>query len=107
MAYFKLAFDPSLISQFAARYSYQQDEEALQAGKNISKGRYTRNTLETIFEWKTNGRGRSRLTKNTDDEIADALKLAAIAKTTRAAMAVLTGLNGVQIPVASAILTAI
>jgi hypothetical protein len=107
MAQFKLAFDQSLIPKLAARYSYQEDVDALQAGKGISKGRCTRANLKIIFEWKTNGRGRSRLTKNTDKEISDALKLVTTAKTDRAAIAVLTGLNGVQVPVASAILTAI
>jgi hypothetical protein len=63
--------------------------------------------LGRIFEWKTNGRGRSRLLVNTDEEIADALKLAIAANTDRAAVAVLMGLSGVQVPVASAILTAI
>jgi hypothetical protein len=81
MAQFKLAFDQSLILKLAARYSYQEDVDALQAGKGISKGRCTRANLEMIFEWKTNGRGRSRLTKNTDKEIFDALKLATTAKT--------------------------
>ena len=63
--------------------------------------------LVTIFEWKTKGRGRSRLRRNSDDEIADALNLASHAKTERAAVAVLLGLQGVHVPVASAILTAI
>jgi hypothetical protein len=44
---------------------------------------------------------------NTDEEIADALALAVRAKTERAALAVLTGLHGVHVPVASAILTAV
>jgi len=47
------------------------------------------------------------LAKNTDDEIADTLRLAVEAKTDRAAVSVLMGLNAVQVPVASAILTAI
>ena len=65
-------------------------------------------TLCRFFKWKTGGRGESRLEKNSDQDIADALKLATMdAKTNRAAMAVLMGLNGVLAPVASAILTAI
>ena len=59
-----------------------------------------------IFEWKTRGRGRSRPACNGDAEIADALDLAMAARTERAAVAVLTGLYGVDVPVASAVLTA-
>ena len=104
---FKLRFAPKAIDEIAARYSFQEDTGALEAGEQIREGRCTRGNLERIFEWKTNGRGRSRLAKNSDGEIADALNLAMTAKTDRAAVAVLVGLNGVQVPVASAILTAI
>jgi hypothetical protein len=104
---FQLRFASSMLPELSKRYSFQDDVDALDAGKKIRSGQYTRANLETIFEWKTNGRGRSRLAKNTDEEIVDALRLAVEAKTDRAAVAVLTGLNGVQVPVASAILTAI
>jgi hypothetical protein len=43
----------------------------------------------------------------TDAEIADALRLACLAETDRAALAVLTGLHGVDVPVASAVLWAV
>ena len=79
----------------------------MEAGSRIRRGQYTSENLEKIFCWTTRGRGRGRLIKNEDAEIADALKLAAMAKTDRAALAVLVGLNGVRVPVASAILTAI
>jgi hypothetical protein len=49
----------------------------------------------------------SRPRKNSDDEIADASTLATAATTERAAISVLCGLQGVDVPVASAILTAI
>jgi hypothetical protein len=107
MAQFTLLFDPSQILKLAARYNFQDDTRALSAGVRIRAGHYTRKNLMEIFEWKTKGRGRSRLLKNNDQEIADALMLAIAAKTDRAALAVLRGLNGVEIPVASAILTAI
>src|SRR5271170_4344977 len=84
-----------------------EDEKALAAGTRIRGGDFSRDNLQVIFRWKTKGRGVSRLARNTDDEIADALKLALIAKTERSAIAVLKGLNGVDVPVASAILTAI
>ena len=109
MTQFKLRFDPTLIPELAGpgRYSFEEDTSALDAGGRIREGQWARANLENIFEWKTRGRGRSRLLKNTDEDIADALKLALMAKTDRAAVAVLTGLSGVGIPVASAILTAI
>jgi hypothetical protein len=104
---FKLQFDPAKIGQLAQRYDYKSDDDPLAAGARIASGDYGRSNIETIFEWKTNGSGRSRLSKNSDEEIADALRLAAHAKTERAAIAVLVGLHGVHVPVASAILTAI
>lgn len=107
MAQFKLQFDPSKISEIAKRYDASEDEDALSAGQQIKNGQYTRNNLERIFDWKTGGRGRSRLRKNTDKEIIDILRLAIVAKTDRAAISVLSGLNGVGVPVASAILTAL
>jgi len=57
-----------------------------------------------IFNWKTRGRGRSRPASNDDAELADALELATAARTDRAAIAVLVGLSGVDIPVASAVM---
>ena len=104
---FKLQFKPTDIPKLAGRYKPEQDEDALAAGKQIKEGDFKRANLSEIFEWKTKGRGRSRLLGNSDIEIADALRLAVSAETERAAVAVLLGLHGVQVPVASAILTAI
>jgi hypothetical protein len=104
---FVLQFDPSLIDEKASRYAYSDDDAVLAAGARIRSGEYTKANLEKIFLWKTNGRGKSRLLRNSDDEIKDALQLASNARTERSALAVLTGLNGVDLPVASAILTAI
>ena len=107
MAQFRLLLRPSQIKEIAGRYQFVDDTKALNAGAQICKGQYTRANLLAIFYWKTKGRGRSRLQKNTDEEIADALALAVAAKTDRAAVAVLVGLDGVEVPVASAVLTAI
>src|SRR3989344_1974542 len=104
---FRLQFNPKDISVYASRYSSAEDVGAMEAGKQINKGRYTRRNLEIIFRWKIGGRGITRLQKNTDAEIADALALAVAAKTERSSIAVLLGLCGVAVPVASAILTAI
>lgn len=104
---FKLQFDPADIPTLAKRYGPKQDDKALAAGSRIRRGEHTREHLSEIFEWKTKGRGRSRLLRNSAQEIADALNLAVSATTERAAVAVLVGLQGVLVPVASAILTAI
>lgn len=107
---FVLQFDASEISSLAARYVVDdqgEDDQALRAGRAISSGDYSRDNLQVIFRWKTRGRGILRLKRNTDEEIADALQLAVRAAADRSAVAVLCGLNGVEVPVASAILTAI
>jgi len=104
---FELQFDPERIIELSDGYSYPREASVFEAGKRIASGDYSRANLEIIFEWKTKGRGRTRVAANSNDEIADALRLAVAAKTDRAAVAVLCGLHGVQIPVASAILTAI
>ena len=70
----------------------------------------TRTNLRTIVEWKLGSFSHLKpwriVEKNSDEEIADAVRLAADAKTDRSGIAVLVGLSGVGIPVASAILTA-
>jgi thermostable 8-oxoguanine DNA glycosylase len=105
---FQLQFAPSRIRELSERYSYRlEDEEAMASGKRIARGEYTRRNLEAIFEWKTGGRGKSRLHVNTDEEIEDALRAAVEAKTERTAVSVLSGLYGIEIPVASAVLTAV
>lgn len=91
----------------AARYNVAEDEPALEAGRGIRAGNFSRTHLQTIYRWKTRDRGKSRLVRNTDDEIEDALRLAVAAREPRSAIAVLTGLYGVNTPVASAIATVI
>jgi RNase P/RNase MRP subunit POP5 len=91
----------------AASYVYQDDTKALEAGQRLAVGDYSRANIEAIFRWKTGGRGISRLRRNSDGEIRDALRLAVKAETERAGISVLCGLSGVEVPVASAILTAI
>jgi len=83
------------------------DREALAAGRRIAAGSCSRDDFAVIVEWKTRGGGRSRPARNGDAEIADALDLATAARTERASVAVLTGLSGVEVPVASAIMTAV
>jgi hypothetical protein len=51
----------------------EEDEKAFAAGTRIRGGDFSKENLQAIFSWKTNGRGVSRLARNPDDEIADAL----------------------------------
>jgi hypothetical protein len=97
-----------MIPQLALAH-VEDDEErrAFAAGRRIAAGSRARTHFMAIFEWKTRGRGRSRPARNTDAEVRDALDLAMAARTERAAIAVLTGLAGVDVPVASAVMTAI
>src|SRR5262249_7445156 len=83
-----------------------EDEKAAAHGKSLVDGNYSRAAVEGIYRWKTKGRGISLLRRNSDGEMADALRLACSATTARSALAVLTGLRGVDVSVASAILTA-
>lgn len=105
--HFELQFESSQIDALASKYAYADDSDALQAGRRIRMGEFSRENLLAIYKWKTNGRGISRIRWNSDEEIVDALRLAVNAKTERAAISVLVGLCGVEVPVASAILTAI
>jgi len=104
---FELQFPSTEITALAERYGYNEDSDALRAGESIQRGEYSRENLTTIFQWKTKGRGISRLRRNTDQEIEDALRLAVDARTERSAISVLSGLYGADVPVASAVLTAI
>jgi hypothetical protein len=98
---------PMIQGLVAACATDPREAAALAAGSCIAAGSRDRRHFEAIFEWKTRGRGRSRPALNGDHEIADALDLAVAARTERAAIAVLTGLSGVDVPVASAVMTAI
>jgi hypothetical protein len=87
-----------------------KDANALRAGSALLSSTNIQTNLKTIVDWKLESFRRFKperlLEKNSKEEIADALRLAADAKTDRSGIAVLIGLSGVGIPVASAILTA-
>jgi hypothetical protein len=104
---FQLEFAPARLRHFSDRYNYADDTEPLDAGHRIACSDYTRANLEIIFRWKTGSRGISRLARNSDEEVRDAPEPAINARTERASVAVLCGLSGVGIPVASAILICI
>jgi len=104
---FALQFEPSEIDALADRYGHAQDINALHAGKRIASGDYSRDNLKVIVNWKSPRRA-ALIDNNTDDHIAVALRFASAPTTPEAmALAVLTALHGVGIPMVSAILTAI
>ncbi|WP_156647987.1 hypothetical protein [Methylobacterium sp. Leaf88] len=104
----RLQFSPLEIPRLAAAYRIDAKERAaLAAGARIRHGACTRENLAPILTWKVSDRGRSRQQRNSDEEVADALRTALLATTPRVAVSVLTGLSGVAVPVASAILAAI
>ncbi len=95
------------VEKWAKEYPYDNDDrKVFDAGKNILAGDFSRANLAVIVSWKSNRRI-GLLRENTDSEIEDALRLAVSAREPRSAIAVLKGLRGVELPVASAIMTAI
>ena len=104
-------FNPQLTRDeavaLAKEYRSEGDEAAFVAGDAIRNGDYSLQQLATIFKWKTNGRGKSRLMRNDALDVEDALRLACAARAPRSAIAVLVGLHGVAVPVASSIMTVI
>jgi hypothetical protein len=102
---FQLQFDPSQIATWAAEYDAAGDDAALAAGRRIGSGDFDADKdLQIIVEWKAGRRPLHHLSANKTPEKAEALRLAITAKTDRSAVAILTGLSGVSVPVASAIL---
>lgn len=116
-ATFELQFPPSEIMKSAEAYlqsndNAAKDERAFAAGQRIRGGDYSFENLKIIYDWKTEafiylGLRERQLLRNRTEEIEDALRLAVLARTERTAVAVLCGLRGVGLPLASAILTAI
>src|SRR5271155_4736185 len=104
---FVLQFDPSKIVELATRYSYEQDDDAFEAGRNIARGNYTRDNLKVIVRWKS-ARKIALLDDNTDAQLASSLHAASNAATPeKSAVEALGRLHGVGVPIASAILTMI
>jgi hypothetical protein len=94
-----------------AQTSREIDDEALEAGKRIRNGEFTKSNLKMIFKWK-NGTSRfygSRLEaqfdSNSSGEVEAALRAVDVANTTEAAVNALLKLKGIGVPTASAILT--
>jgi|ERR1700722_9639882 len=50
---FAMQFPPSELLTLAERYGYGQNDDALNAGKNIANGDYSVANLKIIVEWKS------------------------------------------------------
>ena len=116
---FKLKFDPSCIPSLARQYMMtgkgaEKDAAMAAAGQCIVGGQRTRANLAIIYRWKS-ARSIRHLCRNEDADIDRCLLQAVQARDDdRAAITALvripalrSGLHGFQIPVASAVLTAL
>lgn len=110
----KLSFGWTPQDILAARDRYlensaemQREAAAFESGKKIAAGHAEPENLGAIIDWKSPRPKRRIMTCNSADEIAEALRVAVSAKQGRTAVGVLYGLNGVDVAMASAILTAI
>ena len=102
---FAMQFPPSELLTLAERYGYGQDDDALNAGKNIANDDHSVANLKIIVEWKS-ARIAGLIEKNSATDVAKSLRFATNKGTSeRSAMDTLCRLKGVGIPVASAILT--
>jgi hypothetical protein len=104
---FKPLLSKNQAQALCKEYPLVEDAEFLKAGQAIRSGDFSRIHFNEIFRWKTKNRGKSRPKQNSDEEIAEALRVSTILQSPKLAIALLCGLTGVAIPVASSIMTAI
>ncbi len=93
---------------WASHYSYQEDTRIFgEIGLNARRrGWYERQEFLDVVRWKTKGRGIGRAQRNQADFVMAATQMGFLAAHPAVAVAALTSLAGVQVPVASALLTA-
>ena len=84
----------------------QRENQAIASGDRIASGDLDPRHLEAIIDWKS-PRPKRLIAQNTPEDIGDALRVACTTPQERTAIAVLCGLRGIRVPMASAILTAI
>ncbi|MDR3752019.1 MAG: hypothetical protein P4K94_11090 [Terracidiphilus sp.] len=114
VAYFQLQPAEAELQQLADRYwqeagerERQLEQAAYEAGEAIRSGEYTLSNLEAIVRWKSE-RMVHYLIGNSNENIKSALAIAASPQSsTEDAVNALTGLRGVDISIASAVLAAI
>lgn len=114
MAYFELQPAEADLQELAEQYwqkigekEQQLEQAAFEAGESIRNGDYSLANLETIVRWKSE-RVVHYLIANSEAQIRKILAIAASPETsTSDAINALTSLRGIDLPIASAILTAI
>ncbi|MGA2217353.1 MAG: hypothetical protein ABSG51_04660 [Terracidiphilus sp.] len=114
MAYFELQPAEADLQQLAEQYwqkigekEQQLEQAAFEAGQAIRNGDYSLANLEDIVRWKSE-RVVHYLIANSELQIRKVLAIAASPETsTRDAINALTSLRGIDLPIASAVLTVI
>jgi hypothetical protein len=109
---FTLKWSTEEISQARSRYredagELKREAAAFESGRKIAAGDTEPERLIAIIHWKSSRPKGRIMGSNEPEELSEALRVATSAKQVRTAVGVLCGLNGVGVPVASAILTAI
>lgn len=113
-AHFELQAQESELQRLADQYweqagdhDHKLEQAAFEAGKAIRDGECTLANIEAIVRWKSE-RVVAYLIGNSEEKIRKALSVAACPDATlHEAVAALTSLRGIDLPVATAILTAI
>ena len=113
-AHFELQASETELQKLANEYwekagakEHELEKAAFEAGSSIRYGEHTLNNIETIVRWKCE-RVVPVLISNSGEKVRKALAVAASPDTPlKDAVAALTALRGIDLPLASAILTAI
>jgi hypothetical protein len=104
---FRLRFPIGDIRSWA-EFWHPDNDDAFNSGRRLASGDFSK-SKEDLYEiaiWKSPRRA-ALIRDNTETEIAEALRFASNAKEARNAFAVLMGLRGVGLPMASAVLSLI
>jgi hypothetical protein len=83
-----------------------RESNAFAAGDRIARGDFSPKHLIPIIDWKSS-RPKSQIKGNDPGDVSEALRIATTVQHDRTAVAVLCGLRGIGVAMASAILTAI
>jgi len=103
-ARFRLQFPARQLRSLAARYAYEEDGAVIQLGEVArSRGFFTRSEFLEVCLWKT-VRSRSRVARNSREDVEEATRLALSAKTEALRIQIPQALNGVSWATASVLL---
>ena len=101
---FRLRFPIEEVPMFAAAYPAADDAEVEAIGATARmRGRYTRDEFLAVARWKT-PRAESRCARNSESLVEEATATALRASDERLRLGILTLLQGVEVPTASALL---